>query len=199
MKAHGTDVDIDLADRELLLKLIDHVPAMQKDSRGQPTKHKTGVYFHDAPINPFTGVCTLDYKQAEETGYFKIDILNVNMYKDVKDPEHLDKLSAQEPLWELLIQDDFVDLLFHLNGHGDILRKTRPTSIEQLAAVLAMIRPAKRYLIGKPWNMVMKEVWIKPSNSEYYWKKSHSFAYALAVIVQMNLICENLTKEKNIV
>jgi hypothetical protein len=38
-------------------------------------------------------------------------------------------------LWDLLEQDDFVNLLFHVNGHGSILRKVKPTTVEQLAAV----------------------------------------------------------------
>jgi DNA polymerase III alpha subunit len=69
----------------------------------------------------------------------------------------------------------------------------KPKSVEQLAAVLAMIRPAKRNLIGKTWDEVMKEVWVKPENDEYYFKKSHATAYAVAVVVQMNLICEGIS------
>ena len=68
-----------------------------------------------------------------------------------------------------------------------------PTSVEQLAAILAMIRPAKRYLIGKDWSTVMTEVWIKPENEEYFFKKSHATAYAVAITVQMNLICEQIS------
>jgi DNA polymerase III alpha subunit len=71
----------------------------------------------------------------------------------------------------------------------------KPTSVEQLAAVLAMIRPAKRYLIGKEWTTVMKEVWSKPENDEYFFKKSHATAYAVAITVQMNLICEQISYE----
>jgi hypothetical protein len=73
----------------------------------------------------------------------------------------------------------------------------KPGSIEQLAAVLAMIRPAKRYLIGKDWTTVMTEIWTKPENDEYYFKKAHAVAYAAAIVVQMNLICENLTNLSN--
>jgi hypothetical protein len=69
----------------------------------------------------------------------------------------------------------------------------QPTSIEQLAAVLAMIRPAKRHLIGKDWQTVMKEVWTKPETNDYYFKKSHATAYAAAIVVQMNLICESIS------
>jgi hypothetical protein len=61
-------------------------------------------------------------------------------------------------------------------------------------AVLAMIRPAKRSLIGKDWNSVMNEVWTKPVNDEYYFKKSHAIAYATAIVVQMNLICEQISQ-----
>jgi hypothetical protein len=56
-----------------------------------------------------------------------------------------------------------------------------------------MIRPAKRYLIGKDWSTILKEVWQKPENDEYYFKKSHATAYAMAIVVQMNLICEGIS------
>ena len=187
------DVDIDFADREQVLKLLEHVPAMQRMPNGNRQKHKTGVYFHPVPTNPFTGWCDIDYQQAEELGFFKVDLLNVSLYQGVKSKQHLDQLANQEPLWDLLQQDDFVNLLFHLNGHGDILRKTCPTSVEQLSAVLAMIRPAKRYLIGKPWTTIMKEVWTRPENGEYYFKKAHAVAYAVAIVAQMNLICEQIS------
>jgi DNA polymerase III alpha subunit len=133
------------------------------------------------------------YEEAEDRGYFKIDFLNVGIYKGVRDEAHLIQLMETEPLWDLLEQDDFTQLLFHVNGHGSILRQSKPKSIEQLAAVLAMIRPAKRYLIGKEWTTVMKEVWTKPENDEYYFKKSHAIAYATAIVVQMNLICEGIS------
>jgi DNA polymerase III alpha subunit len=69
----------------------------------------------------------------------------------------------------------------------------QPKTVEQLAAVLAMIRPAKRYLIGKDWTTVMNEVWTKPENADYFFKKSHATAYAVAIVVQINLICENIS------
>ena len=187
------DVDIDFADREQVLKLLEHVPALQVMPNGTKQKHKTGVYFHPVPVNPFTGWCDVDYKEAEELGFFKVDLLNVSLYQRVKSKEHLTQLINTEPLWDLLQQDEFVNLLFHLNGHGAILKQTCPTSVEELAAVLAMIRPAKRYLIGKPWTTIMKEVWTKPENGDYYFKKSHATAYAVAIVAQMNLICEEIS------
>lgn len=185
------DIDIDFADRTLALNKIRYVTASIKDG-STFKKHNTGIYCHQIPFNPVTGLSTIDYKEAEQRGYFKLDFLNVNVYNGIKDNEHLLRLMEVKPLWDLLENNEFTDLLFHLNGHTDILKKTLPTSVEQLAAVLAMIRPAKRYLIGKDWITIMNEVWVKPDTGEYYFKKSHAISYAMAIIVQMNLICEQL-------
>lgn len=187
------DIDIDFADREQALKHIKHIPASIKDSNGTFKKHNTGVYCTPIPYNPVNNLSNIDYKEAEDRGYFKLDFLNVSIYKDVRDEAHLKTLMETEPLWDLLLQDDFSDLLFHVNGHGSILRQMQPTSILQLAAVLAMIRPAKRHLIGMEWTTVMETIWTKPEDGEYYFKKAHAVAYAMAVVVQMNLICEKIS------
>jgi hypothetical protein len=186
------DIDIDFVDRALALELFEHIPASRLDSN-KLIKHNTGVYLHNVPVDPITGLCELPYEQAEEQGYFKIDFLNVGIYKGVRNEDHLNELMNKEPLWDLLEDPGFTDLLFHVNGHNDILKTMKPKSIEELAAVLAIIRPAKRYLIGKNWDQVMKEVWQKPENEEYFFKKSHATAYAVAVVVQMNLICEQIS------
>ena len=187
------DIDIDFADRDHALKFIKHIPAAIKDTNGTFKKHNTGVYCTPIPYNPVNNLSNVDYKEAEERGYFKLDFLNVSIYKDVRDEEHLKTLMETEPLWDLLTQDDFSSLLFHVNGHGSILRQMKPTSILQLAAVLAMIRPAKRHLIGETWTTVMETIWTKPEDGEYYFKKAHAVAYAMAVVVQMNLICEGIS------
>ena len=187
------DIDIDFAHRERALEHIKCIPAAIDEVK----KHNTGVYCTSIPNNPLTGMSTINYKEAEKRGYFKIDLLNVSVYENVISRQHLISLMQTEPLWDLLQQDDFTSLLFHVNGHGQILRQMQPKNIEQLAAVLAMIRPAKRHLIGKDWNSVMSEVWQKPEGDEYYFKKAHAIAYAHVVVVQMNLICEGLSQGFN--
>jgi DNA polymerase III alpha subunit len=187
------DIDIDFADRNKVLGIIKHVSAAIKAEDGTFKKHNTGVYCHSIPVNPLNGFASLDYKEAEDRGYFKIDFLNVNIYNGVKNEKHLTTLLETEPLWDLLEQDEFVNLLFQVNGHGRILRLMKPRNVEQLAAVLAMIRPAKKYLLGRSWPDVMADIWIKPTTDDYYFKKSHATAYAIAIVVQMNLICEELS------
>lgn len=186
------DIDIDFADRTKALDKFEHVAAAIGDN-GTFKKHNTGVYCTSIPCNPLTGLSTIDYKEAEDRGYFKIDFLNVSVYEKVRDKQHLNTLMETEPLWDLLQQDDFANLLFHVNGHGSLMRQMQPTSIEQLAMCLALIRPAKKHLIGKSWQEIASEIWTKPENGDYYFKKAHAIAYAHVVVVQMNLICEELS------
>jgi len=35
-------------------------------------------------------------------------------------------------------------------------------------------------------------VWVKPTTDEYFFKKSHATAYAIMIVAQMNLLCEEL-------
>ena len=183
------DIDIDFADRDIILSQLNHRVAKLDTGK----KHNTGVYVTECPHNPVDNLCTIDYKTAEDRGYFKLDFLNVSIYKNVKDETHLISLMNKEPLWELLEHKDFVDQVFHVSGHSDLLKQLKPTSVEQLAATLAIIRPAKRHLADKDWQTIMKEVWTKPTNGEYYFKKAHAMSYAVACVVHMNLICENAT------
>ncbi len=189
------DVDLDFFDRDKVLAQFKHVTASRLEKQ-EVKKHNTGVYFHNAPVQPFTGLCTIDHKEADERGYFKIDMLNVHIYEHVRDEEHLNTLLEKEPLWELLTEPDFSNKLFHVAEHSTILKSVKPTSIQQLAAVLAMIRPAKRHLIGKQWPDIMKEVWTKPTDGSYYFKKTHAVAYAHAIVVHMNLLCEQVSAQQ---
>ncbi len=188
------DIDIDFANRSQALEHFKHTAASIEEN-GTFKKHNTGIYCTSVPYNPLTGLSTIDYKQAEDRGYFKIDFLNVNVYEKVRDRQHLKQLMETEPLWDLLEQDDFTDLLFHVNGHGSLLRQMKPSSIEELAMCLALIRPAKRHLIGKTWTEIGETIWTKPENGEYYFKKAHAIAYAHVIVVQMNLICESISYE----
>ena len=181
------DIDIDFADRSEILDKIKHRVAKLDSGK----KHNTGIYATEIPHNPVDNLATIDYKVAEDRGYFKLDFLNVSIYSEIKNEEHLQQLMRKEPLWELLEHKDFVDKVFHLSGHDSLLKQLKPQSVEQLAATLAIIRPAKRYLANKKWEHILQEVWIKPDNGEYYFKKAHAVSYAVACVVHMNLICES--------
>ena len=186
------DIDIDFADRDNILSTLKHRVAKLDSGK----KHNTGVYATEIPHNPIDNLSTIEHKAADDRGYFKLDFLNVSIYKDVKNETHLKELMEKEPLWQLLEHKDFSDQVFHLNGHNELLQQLKPTSVTQLAATLAIIRPAKRHLANESWETILKEVWIKPTNGDYFFKKAHAVAYAMSVIVHMNLICESLNYEE---
>jgi hypothetical protein len=184
-----TDIDIDTKNRNDLLNLIKHTPAgIVKDDVIK--KHNTGVYVTDIPKDPWQGVSSIDYAEAEDRGYFKLDILNVSIYEDVKDEDHLLKLISAEPDWSLLGHKEIVEQLFHIHNHFDIVSKLKPKSVEDLAAVLAIIRPAKRNLLNESWTTIREKVWEKPQDGTYFFKKSHAVGYALAIVLQLNLLIE---------
>jgi hypothetical protein len=163
--------------------LIKHNPASIINGT-EIKKHNTGVYVTDIPMNPFVEASNIDYKEAEDRGYFKLDILNVGVYEQVKDEKHLVELVTKEPDWSLLEHKEIVEQLFHIHNHFDIVSKLKPKSVEDLAAVLAIIRPAKRNLLNESWTTIRETVWEKPQDGTYFFKKSHAVGYALAIVLQ---------------
>jgi hypothetical protein len=185
----NSDIDIDLGDRTQALAHIQHVPAsILRD--GKIAKHNTGVYFTPIPVDPFTGRASLDYEAAEDRGYIKLDILNVGLYQQVKSEQHLQELMQQEPAWDRLYDPEFCAQLIHIGAHYNTLIKM-PEAVNsdvRLMMFLAVIRPAKRHLIGLPWKEVAKTVWERPEDGSYAFKKAHSCAYSRLVMVHMNLL-----------
>ena len=187
------DVDIDMANRDDFLKLVNITPA-SIEKEGKFTKHNTGVYFQNISKFPLEGYSTIDHKQAEEEGWFKVDFLNNHIYKDVIDEQHLNTLVNTEPMWELFEHEEIVEKLFHIGNHWEIVKQHPPKTLDQLAMILAMIRPGKRHLVGKAWKDIENDVWVKPNDDTYFFKKSHSYSYAMAIVVQLNLLVEGLNR-----
>jgi hypothetical protein len=185
----NSDIDIDFADRSKILDKIKYCSASIINDNSI-TKHNTGIYVTDMPVDPFTGTASLDYRQAEDRGYIKLDFLNVNVYNLVRDEKHLLELMNVEPPWHRLLEKSFCEQLIHIGNHyNSIVRMPESiTSIDHLAMFLAIIRPSKRYLIGKSWGAIESKVWEKESQEDYQFKKSHSIAYSHLVVVHMNLL-----------
>jgi len=182
-----SDIDIDFGDREQLLKLISHTRAAMRNAN--PIRHHaTGVYVTDVPYDPVRDMASIDYVEAEKRGYFKLDLLNVYVYQQVQDEKHLVEL-MKDPDWSKLNDKDFVEKLIHVANHYQSIQKMPEpiNSIPRLAMFLALIRPAKKHLIGQPWREVAKTIWDKGDDG-YSFKKSHAIAYAHLVVVHMNLL-----------
>jgi hypothetical protein len=131
----------------------------------------------------------VDYAQAEERGYIKLDLLNLHIYNRVQSEEELDILLQQEPPWHRLVERQFTEQLIHLGNQYELLqRMPEPiTNMEQLAMFLAVIRPAKRHLAGLPWRQVAETVWQR-SEDQYVFRRAHAVAYAHVVAINMLLL-----------
>jgi len=182
-----SDIDIDFGDRDKLLELIKHTPASMRNITPM-RRHNTGVYITDIPYDPVNNMSALHYEDAEKRGYFKLDLLNVHVYSQVRDETHLIEL-MYEPNWSKLNDRVFVEKLIHLSNHYQSIQKMPEpiNSIPRLAMFLALIRPAKKHLIGKSWKEVSQTIWDR-ENDGYSFKKSHAIAYAQLVVVHMNLL-----------
>ena len=182
------DIDIDFGNRAKALEHLKHVSAIRVGNDDKISKHNTGVYFTDIP-HTISNQSTIDYKEAEARGYFKVDFLNVSVYDRVKDEVDLVELMTAEPPWNRLLEKEFVEKLIHIgNYHSTLVSLPEPVnSIPRMAMFLAMIRPGKKHLIGKPWSEVSKTIWDK-TDEGYTFKKAHAVSYAHLVVVDMNLV-----------
>ena len=191
----SADIDIDLADREQLLQLIQATPARQLH-QGQVRRHNSGVYVTDIPYDPVNACAAIDYEQAEQLGYFKIDLLNMTVYQLITGLEHYKTMLDTEPLWERLWTDtEWTKQLVHVGNYTALLKTMRPDSIPRMAAFISIIRPGKAHLQRQAWSTVFETVWDGDESRGYTFKKSHSISYAALVALHMNLLTPSASQE----
>ena len=184
----SADIDLDLADREQVLKLIRATPARQLH-QGQVRRHNSGVYVTDIPYDPVNQCAAIDYEAAEQRGYFKIDLLNMSVYQLIKSPEHYKEMLTITPPWERLWTDsDWTKQLAHIGNYTDLLRSMQPDSIPRMAAFISIIRPGKAHLQNCPWEEVFKSVWNGDDSRGFVFRHSHAISYAALVSLHMNLL-----------
>lgn len=184
----SADIDIDLASRDQLLKLIQVIPARQ-NTQSLVRKHNSGVYATDIPWDPINACAAIDYETAEQLGYFKIDLLNMHVYQLIQNQEHYDQLLAMEPPWSRLWADsEWASQLVHVGNYTNLLETMRPDSITRMAAFISIIRPGKAHLQNQSWDRVFETVWDGDDSRGFVFKKSHAISYACLVTLHMNLL-----------
>ena len=188
----SADIDIDFADRETVLKLIQHTPARQSNGR----KHNSGIYVTDIPRDPVAGCASLDSETAESRGYFKLDFLNMSVYQLVRDPAHYEAMLSATPPWSRLWTDrEWASQLVHVGNYTDLLKTMRPDSIPRMAAFISIIRPGKAHLQTRSWTEVFASVWDGDDSQGYTFKKAHAISYAALVALHMNLTSPSVAQE----
>jgi hypothetical protein len=191
----SADIDLDLADRDQLLKLIQAVPAHQTH-QGRVRRHNSGVYVTDIPYDPVNACAAINYEEAEKLGYFKIDLLNMSVYQLVKSPEHYQEMLDKEPGWTQLWTDpEWAKQLVHIGNYVDLLQTMKPDSITRMAAFISIIRPGKAHLQNKPWSEVFESVWDGDDSKGFIFKKAHALGYSKLVALHMNLLSPSAVQE----
>jgi len=151
------DIDIDCKNRNDILQYINCVPAKKTDG----TKHATGVYIQDIPIDPLTGLAEVFYDESE---YTKIDFLNLSTLNYFSSNEEITELINREPNWNLLKIKEIVAKLPQIHDHFDLVQEINPRSVDDLMVILDKIR----------------------EHSKYKFRRSHCTAYALNIIALLN-------------
>ena len=151
--------------------------------------HPSGYYYNDnISADPETGYAAMDYKETEALGYQKLDLLTNTSYDIFNTKEEILESIRKEPDWNMLMDEHIVKSLPHIGNHYELLYQVKPTSIEELADVLALIRPGKQHLLQ---NYLKNKVTVRPNlyrkpKHGFSFKRSHSIAYALQIVCIMN-------------
>lgn len=189
----SADVDIDLQTTFDPKKLFPWARAsLVKNEELCP--HPCGVHPQEIPVDPITGLAAIPYKEAEELGFAKIDFLHLHIYDYFNSRDEIDELLEVEPDWGLLTIPTEQKKLFQLSNHGDILTAVKPKSIEELADVLALIRPGKKQFV-KLYNTqreATRRILYAKDENGYSFKKSHAVAYAMVIVLQLHLISSGM-------
>ena len=176
------DIDIDTASSTD--KSLYGIPAMiHNEDQERIAPHPSGVYLEDVPIDHKTNLCSFDYKYGDESGFMKVDILHNSVYDAFSSKEEVLIASEGDIDWSILSDRSVVESLPHIAKHYDTIQKVKPKSVEDLADVLALIRPGKISLLDgyiKNKKQTRRNLYKRPSTGMYF-KKSHAISYALMI------------------
>lgn len=185
------DIDIDTPTSFNPASLFKEAVAASLVKDEEIVKHPCGFYFQDIPIDSETNLAAIPYKQAEKLGYFKIDFLHLSLLDYIKDKQQLRTLINKEPNWDLLCDENVVSKLFQLHRNYDIVLKVKPQSVNELADVIALIRPNKRHLLTSYLQNKTETsplLYRQKNDDKSSFKRSHAIAYALTIVLQLHLI-----------
>ena len=191
MKYNIPDLDVDVSNRDDVLKYFKHTPASKLSNSGI-FPHGVGVYFCDVPNDLISGLCSIDYKRAEEEyGFVKLDILHNTVYDSFKCRSEMINVLKKQPNWTLLKNKEIVETLPHINNYYDLIQELpQINSITELAMFISVIRPGKKYLIEtlkqtNKWSSIRDKIWEK-EDTGYMYKKSHAISYATLIVLALN-------------
>ncbi len=187
------DIDIDFPSDFDPLDYFNQAVKASMVKNNKLATHPCGAYLQNIPKDKITQMSAIPYDKAEELGYFKIDFLHLSLLDNFDSKEQIRKLSKIPPDWNLLQDEEVVGKLFQIHRQFKVLNKIKPTSVEELADCISLIRPSKRVLISKyaeakDKTSIRKILYAPPEDGGMWFKKSHAIAYSLTIVLQLHLI-----------
>lgn len=185
------DIDIDVRPDFDVKELFSEAVEASMLRNGELVKHPCGHYFQNIPVDPVTGLSAIPFREAEALGFTKIDFLHLTLLSEFESKDEIRAVGNLTPDWTMLTDPEIVPQLFQLGKHLDTLCRIKPTSVQELADVIAIIRPNKRQYLDA---YVRDRAGVRPAlyrteeDDKSSFKKSHAIAYALTVILQINLM-----------
>lgn len=182
------DIDIDVNSGTKKTKYGVRAMVYNKDTE-KILPHPSGVHITDIPVDGMTGNAAIDHELSDELGFLKVDLLTNASYDVFATKDEVVRMSQMEPDWDWFLDENIVKTLPHIANHFDVVEKVTPRSIDDLADILALIRPGKRHLLDnyvKNKEAVRRELYRRSSNKKAYFKKSHSYSYALMIVTVLN-------------
>ena len=181
------DIDVEVMHREEVVKLFPTAVPASQIANNRLVRHISGLYFQDIPRNPLNGCAAFPKHEAEDFGFYSVDLLSCpNPYDGIETMDELRMLLEAPIDWDWFLDTKFVSTLFHFNGTvnddltmAEVVSWYQPHSIADLAVLIAVKLPAKKHLIGEDFEVVKDNIWIKEKDRGRQFKKSHSVAYAL--------------------
>lgn len=138
------------------VELAEHIEGLPTDT----SNHPAGIILNDTDIFPQvplsegkTGIAEYEYPVLESLGFLKVDLLSLHYLTLIKNIEEKIRAAGKEVPDYQAVKDDIsvyhticdlnLLLVFQLDGEGikRAIKEVRPTSFDDLVALLALYRP----------------------------------------------------------
>lgn len=187
------DIDIDFRTNFNPQDVFDKVVPASTVTNKELKKHPCGYYFQTMPVDPVTDLAAIPYEEAEVLGFFKIDLLHLGALDAFESKQQMRDLIRQQPDWTLLLHARNVEKLFQIQKHAKLVSIVKPQSIQELADVVALIRPNKGHLLNEyaaNKEKVRPFLYRQDNEDKSSFKRSHAIAYATMIVLQLHLIAQ---------
>lgn len=183
------DIDLDFKSSFKPQSVFPNAVTASMVLNGELVKHPCGVYLETMPKDQQTGLAAIPYQAAEAVGYTKIDCLHLSALDPFDTREQLLDAAYSIPQWQLFCDSNITNKLFQLGNAHQILKRVKPTSVQEVADCIALLRPGKRQHLAayiEDHDGIRPLLYRSGKDDKSAFRRGHAIAYALTAIAQLN-------------